>query len=112
MFYTHLDDKNKGYLGRLIIPMPASNIRMPDTFTETLYSEVLNENDTKSPMFNIRKIRQAFFKGVERKAVVIPEDMSVDYSEDEIYQGKKKLVLDFLLPRGCFGTIFIKRIFS
>ena len=60
LFYTRLDDKNKGYLGRLIIPMPASNIRMPDTFTETLYSEVLKENDIKSPMFNIRKIRQAF----------------------------------------------------
>ena len=112
LFYTRLDDKNKGYLSRLIIPMPASNIKMPDTFTETLYSEVLKENDITSPMFNIRKIRQAFFKGIERNAVVIPEELSVDHSEDEIYQGKKKLVLDFFLPRGCFGTIFIKRIFS
>ena len=112
LFYTRLDDKNKGYLSMLVIPMPASNIRMPDTFTETLYSEVLKENDITSPMFNIRKIRQAFFKGIERKAVVIPEELSVDYSDDEIYQGKKKLVLDFFLPRGCFGTIFIKRIFS
>ncbi|HHT9123401.1 MAG TPA: tRNA pseudouridine(13) synthase TruD [Candidatus Wunengus sp. YC63] len=112
LFYTQLDDTNKTYLNSLIIPMPASNIRMPDTFTETLYSEVLRENDIKSPMFNIRKIRQAFFKGIERKAVMIPEELSVDYSEDEIYQGKKKLVLDLFLPRGCFGTIFIKRIFS
>jgi len=112
LFYTRLDDKNKGYLSRLIIPMPASNIRMPDTYTETFYSEVLKESDLKSPMFNIRKIRQAFFKGIERKAVMAPEELSVDYSDDEIYQGKKKLVLDFFLPRGCFGTIFIKRIFS
>src|SRR3972149_5600089 len=112
LFYTHLDNKDKEYLCSLVIPMPASNIRMPDTFTETLYSEVLKENDITSPMFNMRKIRQAFFKGIERKAVVIPEELFFDYSEDEIYQGKKKLVLDFFLPRGCFGTIFIKRIFS
>jgi len=112
VFYTQLDDRSKAYLSGLVIPMPASNIRMPDTFTEAFYSEVLKENDIKPPMFNIRKIRQAFFKGIERKAVVIPEELSVDYSEDEIYQGKKKLVLDFFLPRGCFGTIFIKRIFS
>ena len=112
LFYTHLNNKDKEYLSRLVIPMPASNIRMPDTFTETLYSEVLRGNGLKSPMFNIRKIRQAFFKGVERNAVVIPEELSVDYSDDEIYQSKKKLVLDFFLPRGCFGTIFIKRIFS
>ncbi|MBI5677431.1 MAG: tRNA pseudouridine(13) synthase TruD, partial [Planctomycetes bacterium] len=77
LFYTQLDDTNKTYLNSLVIPMPASNIRMPDTFTETLYSEVLRENDIKSPMFNIRKIRQAFFKGIERKAVVIPEELSV-----------------------------------
>jgi len=112
VFYTQLDDRSKAYLNTLVIPMPASNITMPDTFTETLYSEVLKENDITSPMFNIRKIRQAFFKGIDRKAVVTPEELSVDHSEDEIYQGKKKLVLDFFLPRGCFGTIFIKRIFS
>jgi len=111
VFYTQLDDRSKAYLSTLVIPMPASNIKMPDTFTETLYSEVMKENDIKSPMFNIRKIRQAFFKGVERNAVVIPQELSVDYSDDEMYQGKKKLVLDFFLPRGCFGTIFIKRIF-
>ena len=112
VFYTRLEDRSKAYLSRLVIPMPASNIRMPDTFTETLYSEVLKGNDLKSPMFNMKKIRQAFFKGIERNAVVIPEELSVDHSDDEIYQGKKKLVLDFFLPRGCFGTIFIKRVFS
>ena len=111
LFCTRLDDKNKGYLSRLIIPMPASNIRMPDTFTETFYSEVLKENDIKSPMFNIRKIRQAFFKGIERKAVVIPEELSVDYSDDEIYTGREKLVLRFFLPRGSYGTMLIKRLF-
>jgi tRNA pseudouridine13 synthase len=63
-------------------------------------------------MFNIRKIRQAFFTGVERKTVVIPESLSIEHSDDEIYIGKKKLVLKFILPRGSFGTMFIKRLFS
>ncbi|MFN3532858.1 MAG: tRNA pseudouridine(13) synthase TruD [Candidatus Brocadia sp.] len=111
LFYTQLDDKNKAYLSTLIIPMPASNIRMPDDFTKNLYAEVLKENDLKSPMFNIRKLRQAFFKGIERKAIVTPEDLSVDSAEDEIYQGKKRLILKFFLPRGCYGTMFIKRLF-
>ncbi|MDQ1271997.1 MAG: tRNA pseudouridine13 synthase [Planctomycetota bacterium] len=111
MFYTQLNDTSKAYLRGIVIPMPASNIRMPDTFTETLYAEVLKENDLKSPMFNIRKLRQAFFKGIERRAIVTPEDLVVDYAEDEIYQGKKKLILKFFLPRGCYGTMFIKRLF-
>ena len=112
LFYTQIDDELKGYLGSLVIPMPASNIRMPDAFTKTLYSEVLRDNGVKSAQFNIRKLRQAFFKGIERRAVVTPEDLFVDSAKDEIYHGKKKLVLRFALPRGCYGTMFIKRLFS
>ncbi len=111
LFYTQLDDRSKAYLSGLIIPMPASTIRMPDALTENLYSEVLQENNLKSPMFNIRKLRQAFFKGIERRAIITPQDLSVDFAEDEIYQGKKKLILKFFLPRGCYGTMFIKRLF-
>ncbi|TVL99862.1 MAG: hypothetical protein CV087_16590 [Candidatus Brocadia sp. WS118] len=111
LFYTQLDDRSKAYLSGLVIPMPASNIRIPDALTESLYSEVLQENNVKSPMFNIRKLRQAFFKGIERRAIVTPEDLSVDSAADEIYQGKKKLILKFFLPRGCYGTMFIKRLF-
>ncbi len=80
--------------------------------TVDVLKNLSRKRNLPSPMFNIRKLRQAFSKGIERNAVVIPEELSVDYSDDEIYQGKKKLVLDFFLPRGCFGTIFIKRIFS
>lgn len=111
VLYKQLDDKNKSYLSGLIIPMPASNIRMPDAFTKNLYAEVLKENNLKPSLFNIRKIRQAFFKGIERRAIVTPEDLSIDSAEDEIYQGKKKLILKFFLPRGCYGTMFIKRLF-
>lgn len=111
VFYMQLGDRSKAYLSTLVIPMPASNIRMPDDFTKNLYSEVLKENNLKSPLFNIRKLRQAFFKGIERRAIITPEDLSVDYAEDEIYQGKKKLILKFFLPRGCYGTMFIKRLF-
>ncbi len=85
---------------------------MSDAFTDNLYSEVLQENKLKLPMFNIRKIRQAFLKGVEKKTVVIPEALSIEPSDDEIYTGNKKRILKFILPRGSFGTMFIKRSFS
>ena len=111
LFYNRLNAEHYEYLSSLYIPTPASNVRMPDPLTETLYSEVLKDNNLKTSMFNIRKIRQAFFKGTERKAIILPEDLSFDYSEDEIYHGQKKLTLKFFLPRGCFGTMLIKRLF-
>ncbi|MCF6158566.1 MAG: tRNA pseudouridine(13) synthase TruD [wastewater metagenome] len=112
LFYEHLDDKHIEYLRNLSFPTPASNVRMPDTLTETVYSNVLKDYELKSSFFNIRKIRQAFFKGTERKAVVTPEDLVTDSADDEIYSNKKKLILKFFLPRGSFGTMFIKRLFS
>ncbi|HHT9111675.1 MAG TPA: tRNA pseudouridine(13) synthase TruD, partial [Candidatus Brocadiaceae bacterium] len=111
-FYTQIEDRNKEYLSTLIIPMPASNIKMPDTLTESLYLEVLQEHQLRRALFNMKKLRQAFFKGIERRSIIMPENLATDCSEDEIYPGKKKLILDFFLPRGCFGTMFVKRIFS
>ncbi|MEK7290076.1 MAG: tRNA pseudouridine(13) synthase TruD, partial [Planctomycetota bacterium] len=68
LFPSHGDDKITAYLGSLVIPMPASNIKMPDAFTKILYSEVLKTHEIKAHMFNTKKIRDGFFKGIERRA--------------------------------------------
>ncbi|HXX57395.1 MAG TPA: tRNA pseudouridine(13) synthase TruD [Thermodesulfovibrionales bacterium] len=111
LFYACLKGEDFRYLRELRIPTPASNTRMPDTLTEKLYAEVLTENHMRPPLFNIRKIRQAFFKGTERKAIALPEGLSADSSPDELYRGKKKMGLKFVLPRGSYGTMLIKRLF-
>ena len=112
LFYTAPGENDGQYLKGLNIPMPASNVRMPDRLAEETYSEVLGSNGVKPPMFNNRKIRQAFFKGVERPAIVIPEGLSVGTGEDEIYKDRKKLVLKFFLPRGSYATMLVKRLFA
>ena len=110
-FPLHGDEKTTAYLSSLVIPMPASNIKMPDAFTKILYSELLRTHEIKAHMFNTKKIRDGFFKGIERRAMVIPEDLAVHYSQDEMYPGNKKVILNFFLPKACYGTMFIKRIF-
>lgn len=112
LFYTDPDPEAFRYLKGLEIPTPASGVTMPDALTEALYSEVLADNGMKPSLFNIRKIRQAFFKSTERAAIVVPEDMSFDVSADELYKGKQKMTLRFILPRGSYATMFIKRLFS
>ncbi len=69
---------------------------MPDTFTDTIYSGVLKDNNINASWFNIRKIIQAFFKATERQAIVIPEKLIFDFSKDKIYKEMKKLILDLL----------------
>jgi tRNA pseudouridine13 synthase len=112
LFYTDLAQEAFAYLMELAIPAPASGSTMPDAFTQSLYADILGERGIRPPLFNTRKIRQAFFKATERRAVVIPDELSWESSSDELHRDRQKTVLKFLLPRGSYATMFIKRLFS
>jgi tRNA pseudouridine13 synthase len=48
---------------------------------------------------------------VERRAFVRPEGLVVGGgADDELYPGKKKLQLEFFLPRGSYATLLVKRL--
>jgi len=48
---------------------------------------------------------------VDRRAVVVPEDLAVSAgSADELYPGRQKVALSFFLPRGSYATLLIKRL--
>ncbi|MEI8350445.1 MAG: tRNA pseudouridine(13) synthase TruD [Candidatus Omnitrophota bacterium] len=112
LFYTTIDTELFGYFKSLFVNGAASKTKMPNEFTQKLYEEILHENDLKPAMFNIRKIRQAFFKASERPFVVIPQSMVFDFSSDDVYHGKQKMLLQFSLPRGSYATMLVKRVFS
>jgi tRNA pseudouridine13 synthase len=94
------------------IPTPASKMPAMDPDVENIYQDVFKENGLIRPMFNITKIRQAYFKSTQRSAVVLPRELTFEFSDDEMHAGQKKLVLKFVLPRGSYATMLIKRIFS
>jgi tRNA pseudouridine13 synthase len=73
---------------------------------------VLSERGVRPSLFNTRKIRQAFFKSTERKAIVIPDQLSWESSSDELHRDRQKIVIKFFLPRGSYATMFVKRLFS
>ncbi|MDD4907980.1 MAG: tRNA pseudouridine(13) synthase TruD [Candidatus Omnitrophica bacterium] len=111
-FYSTVDPTNLRYLDKVYIPMPGAGLKIKDEIVRVIYSRVLQDNGIKMPMFNKLKLRQAFFKPFERKAIVKPANLSVEPLADEIYPGDQKLILKFCLPRGSYATMFLKRIFS
>ncbi len=100
------------YLKELIIPTPDQKSRMPDELTDQIFRDILAEFGLRQSSFNLRKVRKAFFKSVPRALVVIPEVKEVSQGRDEIYSGKILLYLHFKLPRGSYGTMFIKRLMA
>ena len=112
IFYRRLDEKELAYWQELLISLSASNLKIKDAAVKKIYEAVLKENDLRLAQFNLRKIRQAFFKPLERRAMVVPLDLSFEVLPDEIYKDRKKLTLRFALPRGCFGTMLVKKLFA
>jgi tRNA pseudouridine13 synthase len=112
LFYHSLDQGVDSFFKKLTIPTAASNIKWHDEETKKIYLQILQRHQLKLPMFNITKIRQAFFKTIERNAVVIPRPIRFEILNDDAYEGRQKLVLNFTLPRGSYATMLIKRIFS
>lgn len=111
VFYTDIPPGALEYLEGLSIATPASNAKMTDKEAEGIYSEILKENGLTPAMFNSRKIRQAYFKAVDRKAVIMPENFSFTFAKDDIYMNREKMLLKFFLPRGSYATMLIKRLF-
>lgn len=105
LFYDRLEDINLKSLG---IPTLAAKMNIQDE----IYAQVLEENRIKTTMFNRIKIRKPYFKSVLRKVIVLPEELTFKVSQDELNAGRKKLLLRFMLGRGSYGTMLVKRIFS
>jgi tRNA pseudouridine13 synthase len=110
-FYRRLDADRLSYLRGLRLPLAASRMAFPDRRTAALFDQILEERGIRRPNFNLRKVRQAFFKSSPREAVVFPEGLHIGSPQpDELYPGRMKLELAFRLPRGSYATILIKRL--
>ena len=112
LFYRSLHKKNSAYLTELLLPTASQNARMPDALTENLYAEILNEHQLQPSYFNLRKIKVAFFKSSPRSLIIVPSINNADITNDELYNGRKRMTLDFKLPKGSYGTMLIKRLLA
>lgn len=111
-FYDNLKESQSGYFETLTLATASAKAKMPESVSQDIYEEVLKENSIKPPLFNMRTLRQAFFKSTLRAALVKPSAFSCELFDDELYKNKQKLLLTFTLPRGSYATMFLKRIFS
>jgi tRNA pseudouridine13 synthase len=113
LFYTQVSPKDLAYLSGLSLPVAGPKVKFTDRACADIYARVLESEGIKGPMFNKWRLRQAYFKSFPRQAVVKPQGLLPPLVlDDEVYIGKRKLSLEFTLPRGSYATMFLKRIFS
>ncbi len=111
LFWKELDRETFSYLSNLKIPTPSHKIEFQDSLVEEIYNEVLLEKGLKRNSFKASVLRKVYFRSFPRKALIIPENFKVlEEGDDELHRGKKKIKIEFSLPRGSYATMVTKRL--
>ena len=100
-------------LSGMLLPTAGARVAFTSPEVEVLYDSILLERGLHRGSFNLRRLRQAYFKSTERSAIVVPATLKMEEAEsDELYHDRLKMVVKFDLPRGCYGTMCIKSLLT
>ena len=111
-FYDELTPTDAKFLSKLIIPAPGPDAEFASERAARATNQVLAREGLTLDQLELKmRIRGVFFKAYPRKAMVVPEHLKASPTEgDDLYPGRKKLVLSFFLPPGSYATMLIKRL--
>ncbi|MEO0019773.1 MAG: tRNA pseudouridine(13) synthase TruD [candidate division WOR-3 bacterium] len=111
-FYETLTSHQQDYLTHLPLPALGPKARFPDERIERIAQEVLKEEGLNLNQLKLRfRIKGLFFKPYERRAIFKPVQLKMMGPEpDELYPGKSKVRLSFILPPGSYATVLLKRL--
>lgn len=109
-FFQALDADQRGQLLDLRLPLPSARLHLPDGPLLARLTTVLAEFGLEPRTMRVKYPRDAFFSKGLRSAVYRPADVCYDSASDELYSGALKLTMSFVLPRGAYATILVKRL--
>jgi tRNA pseudouridine13 synthase len=92
------------------LPLPSARIDRPEGLIGDLLDQVLAEEGVELREIRVKYPRDSFFSKGSRRAWVLPQNASCSEADDELYPGRRKLRLDFELPRGSYATMLVKRL--
>jgi tRNA pseudouridine13 synthase len=106
-----LDVEVLAALANLQLPLPSARTKLdPADPRAGLVDSVLAEEGLQLRHLQLKHFREMFFSKGERAALCLPADLQFEIGDDESHASKKKLLLRFDLPRGCYATLIVKRI--
>jgi tRNA pseudouridine13 synthase len=108
--YSQLDDAQRQQLLATRLPLPSARLHLAGNPLQPLYDRVLAAEGIELRQVRVKYPRDSFFSKGERSAVLVPTELTSAAAPDELYPDCRKLVLRFVLPRGAYATMLIKRI--
>jgi tRNA pseudouridine13 synthase len=109
--FRGLDEGQRERLAELRLPLPSPRVDLEAADPRsTLLESVLAEEGLRCEQLKLKGFRKLFFSRGDRAALCVPAGLSHEAGADELNAGRRKLVLAFELPRGCYATLLVKRL--
>ncbi len=94
------------------IPIIGYLMDIKDDGINEIYTEIMEEEKVKTGDFVIKQMPEISSEGGSRDLFVQVGDFNYRYDKDEMNKGKYKASLSFMLPKGAYATMIVKRLFG
>jgi tRNA pseudouridine13 synthase len=111
-FFSQLDDAQRRTLHSTSLPLPSARLHLVDSPLKALYDRVMSTEDMELRQVRVKYPRDSFFSKGDRAAICLPQELAHATAGDELEPGRQKLTLRFMLPRGAYATILVKRVWG
>lgn len=96
----------------IVVPLVGYNSELDEyPLIKKLFEEILKEENIDENIFKNQLFDTAEFKGAFRTMVVKPIGLQVvEFINDDLYPGKKKLRIEYSLPKGSYATMLLREL--
>lgn len=109
--YRRISPEERQALETMRLPAPGPSMGAIQSEAAAALEEALAEMGLQGTSLQPRGLKDVFLKAHERLLLLDPADLKLaEAADDELYKKKRKLLLQFQLPRGSFGTMVVKRL--
>lgn len=106
--YPDLSPKTRNSWRTLDVPLPHHRASYKGSELAGAFEKVMQEENLELADLKARILKKAYTSSHSRLMLLFPQDISIQEPvEDESFTGRKKMSLDFSLPRGCYATLVI-----
>jgi len=109
-FFERLTESERSALQSTVLPLPSARLHLEPGPILDLYESVLADEGLALRELRVKYPRDSFFSKGERAAIVLPRQLRLQADPDDLNAGRSRVTVEFVLPRGAYATIFVKRL--
>ncbi len=95
----------------IVIPIVGYLMDIKDEKINKIYETILDDEELQTNDFIIKQMPEISSEGNQRMLFIKIKDFNYEYDADELNKGKYKARLTFMLPKGAYATIVVKKVF-